>query len=364
MTAPVLLVVADGRPGGGTTNVLALAGDLRAAGVPVRLCTQMASFALAEAGRMGVPTEGFDFFSSRLSREPVRGLARLVASLRPQVVHANGNRAAFFAARARTAGWPPLIYTVRGIHSLRWPTPIGRFLGVRLERWLNRRMDATVYVGEEDLATARTHRLFGDAHRAVVIRNGVVLADLPPALPPLPGVVAFLGRLHRQKDPLILADIAAALGPGWRIRVIGGGPLEGALRDRAKTLGVLDRLDLRGELPRAQALAELREASALILPSLWEGLPIAPIEAMGMGVPAVVSRAPGNTEVVRDGETGLVVAERSGAAWAAALRRLADDPALRARLVAAAREDVANRFDRTRTAAAYQELYRSLAGGR
>jgi len=255
-------------------------------------------------------------------------------------------------------------YTVRGIHSLRWPGALGRFLGVRVERWINRRVDATVYVGEEDLATARGHRLFADGHLAVVVRNGVVLADLPPALPPVPRTAAFLGRLHRQKDPLLLADIAAALGAGWTIRIIGGGPLEGALRERAAALGVADRLELRGELSRQAALAALRDAAVMILPSLWEGLPIAPVEAMGMGVPVVVSRAPGNTEVVRDGINGLVVGERSGAAWAAALRRLDEDPSLRARLVAEARRDVAERFDRARTTAGYLDLYRRLAAGR
>lgn len=360
MSRPVLLVVADGRPGGGTTNVLALAGDLAAAGTAVRLCTQAGSFALAEAARLGIAADGVDFFRSRLSRHPVEALAGLVAAHRPAVVHANGNRAAFVAARARAAGWPPVAYTVRGLHSLRWPTPLGRFLGVRVERWINRRMDATVYVGEEDRATALAHRLFADGHQVRVVRNGVVLADLPQALPPVPRTVAFLGRLHRQKDPLLLPAIAAALGPGWTIRVIGSGPLDAELRRTAAALGVAGQLDLRGELPRAGALAALRDASAMILPSLWEGLPIAPVEAMGIGVPVVVSRAPGNTEVVRDGVNGLVVGERSGRAWAAALNRLEAEPGLRERLIAAARSDVAERFDRRRTAAQYLDLYRDL----
>ena len=90
-----------------------------------------------------------------------------------------------------------------------------------------------------------------------------------------------------------------------------------------------------------------------------DGLPVSIVEALACGVPVVATPVSGIPEAVRDGENGLLVPENDPEALAAAIRRLAEDGALRARLAAAARGWVLDRFDQ-RTAAA--SLARLIAG--
>jgi glycosyltransferase involved in cell wall biosynthesis len=83
--------------------------------------------------------------------------------------------------------------------------------------------------------------------------------------------------------------------------------------------------------------ALLAATDAFVLPSLFEGTPLALLEAMAAGKPVVTSAIPGSDELVADGETGLLVPAGDADALAAALKRIVADPELRARLGAAAR---------------------------
>ena len=119
-------------------------------------------------------------------------------------------------------------------------------------------------------------------------------------------------------------------------------------------LGLRDVVELRGALPHEQIPAVLAEATAMVLPSVtsedgqMEGIPVALMEAMAAGVPVVSTRLSGIPELVKDGESGLLVPERDPGALAAAMERLAADPALGARLADAARRTVREQFDRSR----------------
>ena len=86
--------------------------------------------------------------------------------------------------------------------------------------------------------------------------------------------------------------------------VIGDGPLMGALRERAAALGLADRVELAGSLPRPAALERLAALDVLLVPSLWEGMPLAPLEAMAIGVPVIASRVGGLPEIIADGADG------------------------------------------------------------
>jgi hypothetical protein len=88
-----------------------------------------------------------------------------------------------------------------------------------------------------------------------------------------------------------------------------------------------------------------------------EGIPVALMEAMAAGVPVISTRLSGIPELVRDGEGGLLVPERDPAALAAAMERLAADPALAARLAEGGRRAVRERFDRGRNVARLAELF-------
>jgi colanic acid/amylovoran biosynthesis glycosyltransferase len=117
------------------------------------------------------------------------------------------------------------------------------------------------------------------------------------------------------------------------LTLVGGGELRDELEELARTLGIADRVHFLGGLPEPEVRALLDGADAFVLPSVvaadgdMEGLPVALMEALACGVPAVSSRMSGIPELVRDGETGLLAEPADPAALRAALRRLLDDPA-------------------------------------
>lgn len=152
--------------------------------------------------------------------------------------------------------------------------------------------------------------------------------------------VLSVGRLEREKNPLLLADVLARLraaDPRWRLVVCGEGPLDGALRARLSELGLSSAADLRGYLPLDDGLRDAyREAHALLHVSWTEGLPQVLFEAFAASLP-VVATAVGSVREAA-GDAVLLVAPGDPDAPAAHLASLARDEALRERLVRAGLE--------------------------
>ncbi|MDR9392561.1 MAG: glycosyltransferase [Trueperaceae bacterium] len=356
----ILHVVADGRPGGGTTNVLALAEDQRAAGHDVTLLTDRGSYAVDAARRFAVQVREAAFFTSRFDPRLPEAIDRTVRTVAPDVVHVHGARAGFLYALRARRGTVPSVYTVRGYHFLRKPRGV-RHAAALAERLASARTDLTVHVCAYDARLARAWRLTPGG-RSVVIHNGIRRSDVPAPGPVDPRRVVTLGRLARQKDPGMVVAVARLLADeGFRFRLIGGGPLEATVRQAIADAGLEGVVDVTGALPRAEALAAMRDAGAFLLPSRWEGFPIAPIEAMEMGIPVVLSNVSGMPEVVGD-DAGVLVEAHDPQAYASALRRVAGDDAWRATLVARARERVATHFTRDVVTASYLDAYRRVTG--
>lgn len=179
-----------------------------------------------------------------------------------------------------------------------------------------------------------------DADRVEVVPNPAP-AHVPAeaeALPP--ATFVFAGRLTAQKG-LAHAIDALAQVPAARLVVIGDGPERAALERRAETALLDGRIEFRGARPRADVLRTLAGAYAALLPSEWENLPHAAVEALAVGTPVVATAVGGVPEVVEDGRNGLLVPPRALDELAAAVERLVDDPALRHDLAGRARASVA-----------------------
>ena len=177
------------------------------------------------------------------------------------------------------------------------------------------------------------------------------------------GAVTLLsvGRLETEKNPLLLADILAALVAGggeWRLRIVGEGPLERALRERLAMLGVADQAELLGYVALDGGLMDLYRGSDLFLHVSWtEGLPQVLLEAFAARLPVVATEVGGVGPVARG--AALLVGPGDAAAAATAVRELASDAELRHRLVEAGLERV-----RARTAQAERRrLVAFIAGG-
>ena len=144
-----------------------------------------------------------------------------------------------------------------------------------------------------------------------------------------------VGRLETEKNPLLLADIAAKLNhPGcrWGLEVCGEGPLRGALAGRLEVLGVGARVELVGYLPMGPELFErYRTAHAFLHVSWTEGVPQVLYEAFAAGLPVIATDVGGVAEAV--GDAALLIPAGDADAAAQALNRISDDKQLRERLI-------------------------------
>ena len=167
-----------------------------------------------------------------------------------------------------------------------------------------------------------------------------------------------VGRIDVEKNPLLLPEVLAGL-PGWRLTVVGTGPLAGALERRAAELGVADRIELAGYVPSGPDLWALyRGSHAFLHISFTEGLPQVLFEAQAAGLPVVATDVGGVRAALEDGRTGLLVAPGRADLARNALERLRADPALREQLVRSGLEHAA-RETMDAQLARIAELFRS-----
>ena len=145
--------------------------------------------------------------------------------------------------------------------------------------------------------------------------------------------VLFVGRLVPEKGPQILVEAVAGLPRGSaELRIVGSGPLAGALAEQVRALGLADVVRLTGPLGQDELPAQYGWADVFCLPSFAEGLPVVLMEAMATGLPVVSTRITGIPELVEDGVTGLLVTPGRPDLVTAALHRLGTQPDLRREL--------------------------------
>jgi len=230
--------------------------------------------------------------------------------------------------------------------------------------------DRTIAVSEA-VARALRRRLHPGA-RLRVVPNGIALerVDAPPPPADLAAARAALGdpggrpvvaMVSRLKDQHVVLQALPLIQRGVVVACVGTEP-DGRLGALAQALPDRHRVVFVPLSERALAFYHLATVAAL--PSRMEGLSQALLEAMALGLPVVASDAGGNPEMVRSGETGLLVRPLDPAAWAEALERLLGDGALARRLAQAGRALVRGEFTLERTAERTEAVYREALARR
>ncbi|MCX4966502.1 glycosyltransferase [Streptomyces sp. NBC_00654] len=304
----------------------------------------------------------------RLAGE-VGAAGRLVRECRPDVVHAHSAKAGL-AGRIAVRGRVPTVFQP---HAWSFEAVGGRTadLALKWERFGARWADHILCVSESEL---RTGREAGITARWSVIHNGIDLGHFRPgdpadrrsaraSLPLLTGVAAgaplvvCIGRLSRQKGQDVLLRAWRRMRiEGARLVLVGDGPDRDSLLAAAPA-GVLFTGASDDVRPWIHA------ADVLVLPSRWEGMALAPLEAMACGRPVVMSDVNGARESLPPGdEAHCIVPPEDPAALAAALTGLLTDPALRDALSRSVQRHTRAAFDVRRTAAAVAGIYQELVG--
>lgn len=173
-----------------------------------------------------------------------------------------------------------------------------------------------------------------------------------------------VGRLTRAKNyPLLIRAFARVRQThGARLLILGEGEERERLERLLRDLDLEDAVSMPGF--RANPFKYIRAATAFVMSSDWEGLPMVLIEAMACGAPIISTRyETGAEELVEQGENGLLVPRGDTEALAGAMERVVDDPNLRARLARGA-GDRAWQFDNARVVGKYEEVFRDALAER
>lgn len=171
-----------------------------------------------------------------------------------------------------------------------------------------------------------------------------------------------VGRLESQKGQSVLLRAFQKISeelPDTYLVLVGEGSQTGPLQALVTELGITNRVKFLGQ--RTDIGACLEMSDVFVFPSLFEGLPLAPIEAMLKSLPCIVTSIDPVLELFADGETGIVVAPGSVDELAVAMKKLYSDPELRKRLGAHARTKAVENFDSSTGLHAWEQLYRELA---
>lgn len=301
----------------------------------------------------------------RLAGE-VAAARRIVRASRPHVVHAHSAKAGL-AGRIAVRGRVPTVFQP---HAWSFEAVGGRTAGLALgwERFGARWADHILCVSESE---RRTGQEAGIAARWSVIHNGIDLdrfrpggrAEARASLPLGDGVdrdaplVVCVGRLTRQKGQDVLLRAWRRMPvAGARLVLVGDGPDRGTLEASAPP-GVL----FTGAC--ADVRPWIHAADVLVLPSRWEGMALAPLEAMACGRPVVMTDVNGARESLPPGhEDHCLVPPEDPEALAAALTALLADPELREAVSRRALRHTRAAFDVRRTAGAVAGLYQELVG--
>lgn len=301
-------------------------------------------------------------YDVRLGRRLADGLRAVGA----QVVHAHGYKATIACALARRHWRGAVVKTEHGCPEPAPGSPLiwaKTRLNARLDAAATRRIVSMVCYVTEDM-----RRILAVAHRGTpgrVVPNGIEPLDrtsfpLPPELSSAAFHVVSLGRLAPVKG---LAFALRALAepnplPGVHWHVLGEGPLAAELARLAESMGLAASVSFLGF--RADALAFLAHADALLMPSLHEGLPYTLLEAMALGTPVLASRVGGLAEVIEHERTGLLFPVGNVAAIRAALVGLAADRNRAGAIAAAARQVQRSRYTLERMGEEYWRVYSAV----
>jgi glycosyltransferase involved in cell wall biosynthesis len=183
-----------------------------------------------------------------------------------------------------------------------------------------------------------------DWHKVKMARLGINLDEFPLSTDAtaLPGFrVICVGRLVPVKAYRFLLEAVAILAKAGHLvslTIIGGGPELAALRNLAAQLQIA--VEFTGPLPNVAVRERLRCSHCFALASFAEGVPVAVMEAMALGVPCVATRVTGVPELIEDGRDGLLVPPADSEALAAAIERLILDPSLRSQFAENGRSKV------------------------
>lgn len=367
----VLYLIGGGEFGGAEQHLLGLVSHLDAHEFHPQVAVFYEEEFSTRVRALGIPTTVLQSDSKSLGGlHPLRDLIR---DWRPHVIHTHGVRANLIGRLAnRAEGFPAKsVTTVHSIMSLDYPVAWKRMVFGAAEQKTWPYVDHFILVSE---AMKRDLIQIGmPKDKLSVVHNALELPDAPQEHVPVTNlreligvgddvtIVGTVARLHPVKGHTYLLKAIQKIVQQRQDVVfpwIGDGDLHAELEREAKELGVdkyIKMLGFRKDVPDL-----LPQLDLFVLPSLSEGLSVAILEALAVGVPMIATAVGGTPEVITDHEDGLLVPPADPDALAESICLLVKNTELRRRLAKAGQEMVFRRFALTRLVRETTEVYKNL----
>jgi glycosyltransferase involved in cell wall biosynthesis len=369
-------VITSSHPfGGAQRNTLLTIKGLARDGYKVELICGTGGRLIPEAESLGISVhELADLVRPLTPSQDLRALCQIYRLCRMRgysIVHTHSVKAGLLGRlAARLAGVPTIVHTIHGA-----PFVLGNDLRSRIyffyERFIGYLTCRVVCVGEVLRREVAGWKVLPE-HKLTTIYSGIELSAYAPqcsadamkqklradrAWP----IVGCIGRLSEQKAQSDLVEAIALLKPKYPeilLLLAGDGELRSQLEQQISKLELTGNVWLLGERDDIADLLSVFEVYAMS--SRWEGVGRALTEAMYAGLPVVATAVNGVTELVIDGQTGILVPPANSARIAAAVDRLVSDRTLAKMLGAEARRRVADLMDADRMVSDLEELYDGL----
>lgn len=323
--------------GGGQVHLLALARLLDRQLFEVSACSREGGPLVEGLKKQGIPHFPVAF-SKRCQKHIMKDLVSLMNTHHFDILHTHGGVAGFYGRwAARKCVYPArVVHTLHGIHYLHYRNVLLKCIYILLEQLLARISDAVVFVSDADRELGRRYKLV-PPNKQVVITNGIDVDAFQEearfqeklegiAVDSTPCIVGTVARLHRQKGLPYLLRAAVKIQesiPETKVWIVGGGPLFQKLHKLQKKLALENTVQFLGE--RKEVAALLARFDIFVLSSLWEGLPYSLMEAGALAKPVVATDIDGVRELVKHGETGLLVPVKDSERLAQSVIRLLRD---------------------------------------
>ncbi|MBD2177244.1 glycosyltransferase family 4 protein [Pseudanabaena sp. FACHB-1998] len=338
----VLIIIDDASIGGGQMHVYLLAKYLLKNN-EVAIATESTGWLVDQAKILEIPTYAIAI-SNKPSLKSFQTIYQLLKSQKFDVIHTHGGTAGFWGRLAALGlrNKPKVIHTYHGLHYLNntqlnlssFKTKIKRFIFQKIDQVLVNITDRIICVCQSDYEKAITAKI-ASSHKTSIVYNGIEIDEFTNPIKRETArhilgignnefVFGNVGRLHEQKGHEYLLKAFSKIANHVHLLVIGDGELRESLLKLAEQLKISDRVNFLGA--RSNIREFLSAIDVFVLPSLWEGQPIALLEALAMGKPCIASDVDGISEIIVNHKNGYLVQPKDIEGLTKAMNLTIDSP--------------------------------------
>jgi glycosyltransferase involved in cell wall biosynthesis len=341
----VLLTIDEASLGGGQMHVLLLAKYLRDANFEVEIATEASGWLVDEAQKLDLMVHQISI-SNQVTWQSFWQIHQLLKKTQFDILHTHGGTAGFWIrlVAAMSKRRPVIVHTYHGLHYLNVLEKAGQAIQQKvkrvsfrlIDRLLLSYTDRIICVCKSDYDKAIAAGV-ATIDRTSIVYNGIEIDKFSMPIDrsvarkifnidPTEFVFGNVGRLHEQKGHEFLLKAFAKINVQARLVIIGDGRLRDELMILADQLKISDRVLFLGA--RADIHEFLSAIDIFIMPSLWEGQPIALLEALAIGIPSIASAVDGIPEIIVNGVNGYLVSPRDIVGLAAVMNLAIENPDL------------------------------------